>query len=174
MKRKICVAAALALLITACSGEKKDAEQASAGTPGKREAGNWKTDVKLVKLEVPGLNDSMKQSMGKMLEGMSGMEMCLTQEAADKENMAEKMSENASQGADCTFSKQEISGGTMDVVASCKTAQGQTLDLTMNGTMNSKKVDVNIATKGPLPAGNGQMEMVMQMTSSHTGPCKTS
>ena len=41
----------------------------------------------------------------------------------------------------------------------------------MTGTMAAKKTDVTVTTKGKVPTG-GDMEMVMQLTSTHTGPCK--
>ena len=43
--------------------------------------------------------------------------------------------------------------------------------MAMTGTMEAKKSDVTITTKGKVPTG-GDMEMVMQMTQTHTGPCK--
>ena len=61
-------------------------------------------------------------------------------------------------------------GGKIDVAGTC-TQNGQTVDMAMTGTMAAKKTDVTVTTKGKVPTG-GDMEMVMQMTSSHTGPCK--
>jgi hypothetical protein len=175
MKKNILAVSAVVLMLSACGGGAKEEEKAAASSgPVKREAGNWKTDVKLVSLNVPGMNEQMKSGMSKMLEGMSGMEMCLTPEQAAKEDVAADMSKNAAQGSNCTFSKQDISGGKMDVAATCKTQQGQTLNLTMAGAMEAKKVDVTITTKGAMPTGTGEMEMVMQMTSTNTGACKTS
>jgi hypothetical protein len=177
MKKNILIASVAILMLSACGGGAKDegekAAAADAGAAVKREAGNWKTDVKLVSLNVPGMNDQMKQGMSKMFEGMSGMEMCLTPEQAAKEDVAADMSKNAAQGSNCEFSKQNVGGGKIDTAATCKTQPGQTLNLTMNGTMEAKKVDVTITTKGPLPTGTGEMEMVMQMTSTNTGACKT-
>jgi Protein of unknown function (DUF3617) len=174
MTLKLIGTAALALALVACSGGKKDEEQAAASGPVKREAGNWKTDIKLVKLDIPGMNDQMKEGMSKMLEGASGMDVCLTPEQAAKEDIAADMSKNASSGADCTFSKKEVNGGKIDVAGTCKTPQGQSLDMAMVGTMEAKKIDMTITTKGPMPTGGGNMEMVMQMTSNNTGACKTS
>ena len=174
MKLKLIGSAALALALVACSGAKKDVTAATASGPVKREAGNWKTDIKLVKLDIPGLNDQMKDGMSKMLEGASGMDVCLTKEQADKEDIAADMSKNASSGANCTFTKKEVNGGKIDVAGTCKTPQGQTMDIAMNGTLEAKKVDMQVTTKGPMPTGTGNMEMVMQMTSTNTGACKTS
>jgi Protein of unknown function (DUF3617) len=174
MKRNILALSVLALSLAACSGGNKEEAKVADSGPVKREAGNWKTDVKLVKLDVPGMNEQMKQGMTKMMEGMSGMDMCLTQEQADKEDIAADMSKNAAQGAQCDFSKRDVNGGKVDVAGTCKTAQGQALEIAMNGTLEAKKVDMTVTTKGPLPAGTGNMEMVMQMTSTNTGACKTS
>jgi Protein of unknown function (DUF3617) len=174
MKSYVLAVSAVVLMLSACGGAKDEEKAAATSGPAKREAGNWKTDVKLVSLNVPGMNDQMKQGMTKMLEGMSGMETCLTPEQAAKEDVASEMSKSAAQGSNCTFSKQDVSGGKMDVAATCKTPQGQALNLVMAGTMEAKKVDVTITTKGAMPTGTGEMEMVMQMTSTNTGACKTS
>jgi hypothetical protein len=174
MKMNILAASAAILMLSACGGGATDEGKKAADTsaPSKREPGNWKTDIKLVSLNVPGMNDQMKQGMTKMFDGMSGIETCLTPEQAEKEDIAKDMSKNASQGSECTFSKQDVGGGKIDVAGKCKTPQGQELDLAMAGTMDAKKVDVTVTTKGEMPTG--KMEMVMQMTSNNTGACKTS
>ena len=151
MKKFMTVTAlGMALAVAGCSGGGEKADG-----PVKREAGNWKTDVKLVKFEVPGMPAEMKDGMAKMMEGASGMEQCLTKEQADKEDIASEL---------------DIAGGKIDIAGTC-TANGQTVDMTMAGTMEAKKSDVTITTKGKVPTG-GDMEMVMQMTSTNTGPCK--
>lgn len=142
----------------------------NAGGPVKREAGNWKTDVKLVKFEVPGIPDEMKAGMKQMVEGASGMDQCFTQEQVDKEDIAAELAKGPGNGGECTWSKKDVAGGTIDVAGTC-TANGQTVEMAMAGTMAAKKTDVTITTKGAVPTG-GEMEMVMQMTSTHTGPCK--
>jgi hypothetical protein len=164
--KKFLTAAAIGVLITASGCGKSE----NAGGTVKREAGNWKTDVKLVKFDVPGMPAEMKDGMKQMMEGASGMDQCLTQEQADKEDMAAELSKAQTGGGECKWSKKDIAGGKVDIAGTC-TANGQTVDMTMNGTMAAKKSDVTITTKGKVPTG-GDMEMVMQMTSTHTGPCK--
>jgi hypothetical protein len=172
MKYKFLAATALAMMVAACGGGSKEAEKQADAGPVKREAGNWKTEIKLISLNVPGMNDQMKSGMSKVFEGMSGIETCLTPEQAAKEDLAKDMSKNAAQGADCTFSKQDVGGGKIDVAGSCKTPQGQAMDIAMTGTLEAKKVDVTATVKGGLPGNAGNMEMVMQMTNTHTGACK--
>ena len=161
--KKMMVIAALGTLMAVSGCGKSE----NAGGTVKREAGNWKTDVKLVKFEVPGMAPEMKTQMTQMMEGASGMDLCLTQEQADKEDVAAELAKG---GGQCTWSKKDVAGGKIDVAGTC-TQNGQTVDMAMVGTMAAKKTDVTITTKGKMPTG-GDMEMVMQMTQTHTGPCK--
>ena len=156
MKKFLTVAAIGALVAVAGCSDKGE----NAGGTAKREAGNWKTDVKLVKFEVPGMAPEMKTQMTQMMEAASGMDQCLTQEQVDKEDVAAELAKG---GGECKWSKKEVAG-------TC-TQNGQTVDMAMAGTMAAKKTDVTITTKGKMPTG-GDMEMVMQMTQTHTGPCK--
>jgi len=164
MKNVYVIAAIGALSVLAGCSKGADAP---ADGPVKREAGNWKTDVKLVKFEMPGLPANMKDEMAKQFAASGGTEQCLTQEQAEKEDPADTLTKGMGQG--CNWSKKDIGGGKIDVAGSC-TANGQKVDLAMAGTMGAKKTDVTISTKGPTPAG-GQMEMEMQVTSTLTGPC---
>ena len=165
MKKFLTVAAIGALIAVSGCGKSEN-----AGGTVKREAGNWKTDVKLVKFEVPGMPPEMKDGMAKMIEGASGMDQCFTQEQVDKEDIAAELAKGPGNGGECTWSKKDIASGKIDIAGTCK-ANGQAVDMAMTGTMDPKKTDVTITTKGKVPTG-GDMEMVMQMTSSHTGPCK--
>ena len=166
MKKFLTVAAIGALIAVSGCGKSENA----ASGPVKREAGNWKTDVKLVKFDVPGMPAEMKDGMAKMMEGASGMDQCFTQEQVDKEDIAAELAKGPGNGGECTWSKKNIDGGKIDIAGTCK-QNGQTVEMTMAGTMEAKKNDVTITTKGKVPTG-GDMEMVMQMTSTHTGPCK--
>ena len=169
MKKCLTVAAIGALVAVAgCSGGKT--ENQNAGGTVKREAGNWKTDVKLVKFEVPGLPEGAKDAMSQQLASASGMDQCFTQEQVDKEDIASELAKGPNGGGECTWSKKDVAGGKIDVAGTC-TANGQTVEMAMAGTMEAKKTDVTITTKGKVPTG-GDMEMVMQMTQTHTGPCK--
>ena len=164
MKKFMTVAAlGVALAVAGCG-------KSEPSGPVKREAGNWKTDVKLVKFEVPGMPAEMKDGMSKMMEGASGMDQCFTKEQVEKEDIAAELAKGPGSGGECKWSKKDIAGGKIDVAGTC-TANGQTVDMAMTGTMEAKKTDVTITTKGKVPTG-GDMEMVMQMTSTHTGPCK--
>ncbi len=165
---------ALGLALSGCGGGGEKAQDAAAvAGPTKREAGSWKTDIKLVKLDMPGLPPEMKDGMSKMMEGASGMEVCLTPEQAAKEDIAQELSKGPSSGGECTFSKKDVNGGKIDVAGKCKDQSGRELDIAMQGTVEAKKTDVTMTMTGPMPTGNGKMEMVMQVNSVHTGACKS-
>lgn len=165
MKKIMTIAAlGVALAVSGCG------KSENAGGTVKREAGNWKTDVKLVKFEMPGMPPEAKDMMTKQFESASGMDQCFTQAQVDKEDIAAELAKGPGNGSECTWAKKDVSGGKIDVAGTCK-ANGQTVDMAMNGTMEAKKTDVTVTTKGKAPTG-GDMEMVMQMTSTHTGPCK--
>lgn len=167
MKKFLTVAAIGALIAVSGCGK---SENAAAGGTVKREAGNWKTDVKLVKFEMPGMPPEAKDMMTKQFESASGMDQCFTQEQVDKEDIAAELAKGPGNGGECKWSKKDVAGGKIDIAGTC-TQNGQTVDMAMAGTMEAKKNDVTITTKGKAPTG-GDMEMVMQMTSVHTGPCK--
>lgn len=135
----------------------------------KREAGNWKTDIKLVKFDMPGMPAAAKDQMSKQFEAQSGTEQCLTQAQVDQENISEALSKGY--GEACSWSKNAVGGGKLDVAGTC-TANGQKVDLAMLGTLDPRKTDMLITSKGPAPTG-GQMEVQMQVTSTHIGPCKS-
>ncbi|NIJ35820.1 hypothetical protein FHR22_000469 [Sphingopyxis panaciterrae] len=149
--------------------EKTSGVGASSSGPVKREAGNWKTDVKLVKFDMPGVPANMKDQMEKQFAAASGTEQCVTQAQVDQENAADALSKGF--GEACTWAKKEIGGSKIDVAGTC-TSNGQKVELAMNGTMEPKKSDVLVTSKGPAPTG-GQMEMQMQVTSTNIGPCKS-
>jgi hypothetical protein len=165
MKKMMVIAALGTLMAVSGCGKSENAD----GTV-KREAGNWKTEIKLVKFEVPGMAPEMKDQMQQMMNSASNLDQCFTQEQVDKEDIAAELAKGPGEGGECTWSKKNVAGGVIDVAGTC-TANGQTVEMAMNGTMETKKSDVTIMTKGKVPAG-GDMEMVMQMVSTHTGPCK--
>lgn len=165
MKKFLTVAAIGALIAVSGCGKSE-----TAAGPVKREAGNWKNDVKLVKFEVPGMPPEMKDGMAKMMEGAAAMDQCLTKEQAEKEDIASELSKAQAGGGQCKWSKNDVNGGKVDIAGTC-TANGQTINMTMAGTVEAKKSDIAVTINGKTPTGQ-DMEMVIQTTSTHTGPCK--
>jgi hypothetical protein len=175
---KLCCASALAMSLAACGGGDKgkdgkvaSAEPAASSGPVKREPGLWKSDVKLVKFEMPGMPPEMKDGMAKMMDGASKMPaVCATKEQVEKEDLAQELSKGGAQGAQCDFSKKEV-GSVINIEGVCKDKGGQEIKIAMTGTAEPKKTDVLMKVTGAAPTGKGEMVMEMQMTGTHQGPC---
>ena len=167
MKKCLTAAAVGAALALVGCGQSDDAPGTAAQTV-KRKAGNWRTDVELVKFEMPGVPDKVKAQMAKPLAA-SRSEQCLTQEQADHEDIAGTMSKAF--GEACTWSRNQVGGGKIDVVGTC-TQGAQKVDLALAGTLDASKSDVLIISRGKSPMGGGDMEIRMRVASANIGPCK--
>lgn len=141
-----------------------------AGVPVKRDAGQWKTDVEVVKIEVPGMAAEMAADVKQMMEEAGRFEQCLTQQQVDGEDLAAELVRRASSEGACGWAKKHIGGGKIDVAGTC-TAEGKTVDMRMDGTVSARKTDVTVTIKAKGPAG-GDMNIVTRTVSTHIGPCK--
>src|SRR3546814_16137724 len=83
MKKFLTVAAIGAALALSGCGKSDDTAATSAGTV-KREAGNWKPDIRLVKFEMTGVPDNVKNQMSKQVAAASGTDPCPPKEKADQ------------------------------------------------------------------------------------------
>lgn len=155
--------AALAVTLAGCSSS-------DAGST-KREAGNWANEVEIVKLEMPGMPPEVQQSMKAMMASSGAVNYCLTPEEAKKDDLDSLLAEGPGNGGECKWTKKNINGKNVDVAGTC-TQNGQSAELAMTGTIESKQSDMTITTKAQAP--NGQpMEMVMRVKSKRTGACDT-
>src|SRR3546814_17910629 len=87
MKKFLTVAAIGAALALSGCGKSDDTAATSAGTV-KREAGNWTTDIKLVKFEMPGVPDNVKNQMSKQVAAANGTAQYLKPQHAAKDDVA--------------------------------------------------------------------------------------
>lgn len=146
--------------------------------PDKREPGKWKTVASLETLEFvnapPAMQaqiENLKKQMGEQLAAQGSREECLTAEAAAKEDVSKGISDTLGSGA-CTFTKNEVGNGKIDVVGSCQ-ASGQKMDLAMTGTLAPKKVEVEMTMKGQAAGAAPAMNMKMKVVGTHVGSCDT-
>jgi hypothetical protein len=147
--------------------------------PNKREPGKWKTVASLENLELTGVPAGMEAQVAKMKEQMAAQiksagsrDECLTAEQSAKEDVSKGLTQGT--GGACTFSKETIGGGKIDVAGICKQS-GQEMNIALNGTMSSKKIDVLMTMTGK-PVGGSTvaipgMDMKMRIVSTHEGKC---
>lgn len=144
--------------------------------PNKREPGKWKTEATLEQFEVTGVPDAMKarmaglkDQMAAQLKSSASREECLTAEASAKEDVSKGLSDGLGNGT-CEFSKKEVGNGKLDVVGTCS-SNGQKMNMTMAGTMESKKVDVVMGVSSENKPGQPGMNMKVKIVSTHVGAC---
>jgi hypothetical protein len=152
----------------------------ASSDPNKREPGKWKTVATLENLELTGIPAGMEAQVAKMKEQMAAQvktagsrEECLSAEQSAKEDISKDLSKGT--GGACTFSKQAIDGGKIDVVGTCSQG-GQEMDLAMAGTMSSKKIDVLMTMTNKAKADGAAnmpgMNMKLRMVGTHEGKCE--
>jgi Protein of unknown function (DUF3617) len=165
MRSAILGIVAVGLSLSGCGSK-----EAASGVV-KRDAGSWKSEISINKFELPGAPPEAKQMMEGMMKMASAVEVCLTPEQAAKDDIATDMA-NGQAAKDCQFSKKNVSGGTIDVEGICKNGRGETVNMKIAGTVESKKTDALISVSGKSPMGAGQMNMEMKVVSTWTGACK--
>src|SRR3546814_17835650 len=107
---------------------------------------------------MPGAPAIIKEQMAKQFASAGATETCVTQEQIDQEDVADAMSKSYGEG--CTWAKNNIGGGSIDVAGTC-TAHGQKLDLAMTGLMAPKTTEVTNTTQMTAPTG-GQLALPKQ------------
>ncbi|MEG3176107.1 DUF3617 domain-containing protein [Sphingomonas sp. RB3P16] len=144
----------------------------SPSGPVKRQAGSWSQKIEILKFEGRGATPETKGQMQKMFDSMAGMSVCLTPEAAAKEDIGKAMEQMASRGQNCTFEKKDVSGGTINVAATCKQPNGNTVKMTITGTNSATAQDMTMQTEGFAANGTKEGTMQMRIKSSRSGECK--
>ncbi len=168
--RKPVIAALILFALAGCS-KSEDAKKADAG-PVKREPGAWKSDLKLVRLDMPGAPKEVVDGVAAMMGRLKGLESCLTPEQAAKEDMATALAKPPGDKGLCSFSKKDLSGGKVDVVMVCTDeASKEAMTISTNGTLSAKSSNVRMTMEGKQ---NGMpMTLELEATNTWTGPCKS-
>lgn len=176
MKKTLMVLLASGFLLTAC-GDKATKEgsgdsAAAANTPPeKRQPGSWSQKIEIVKLEGDDVKPGDRAQMDQMFAMLSGMSVCLTPEAAAREDMAKNLSDMGSRGENCTFDKRVASGSNVEFSATCKGDGGNTMRMSAKGTSGATSQDITMSMTANKVDGSKEGEMVMRVTSERKGEC---
>ncbi len=145
----------------ALSGEPE--AESTQPSPVKRLPGVWKTEMKIVDFDLPGMPQKMRDEA--IAQALPARTECLSKEAAAKEDPVAQMTKGA---RTCTFTKMNLSS-TIDVAGTCKSTDGKDMAMLMTGTFLPKKIEIDVDTSGPSPFGTYKSKM--KITGTHTGPC---
>jgi hypothetical protein len=179
MKKMLLLTAASSLMLAGCGDKAKDApgeggnaEAAAVSSPAeKRQPGSWSQKIEIVKLEGDDVKPGDKEQMQQMFSMLSGMTICLTPEAAAKEDMEKKLSDMGTRGENCTFDKRAMSGNKIDFSATCQGTDGKVMKMAATGTSGATSQDITMSISAKKADGTDEGEMVMHIQSERKGEC---
>ncbi len=163
MPKYLFAASVAALSLLSACGTKSDA-------PVKREPGSWSTKITIAKLEGKGVTPDAKAGMQQMFDAMSRMSVCVTPEAAAREDIGRNL-EGASGAGNCAFDKRDLNGETISFSGTCGEGTHK-VRLSATGTSGATAQDMTMKVE-PLGA-NGTPEGIMEMhvVTTRSGACK--
>lgn len=180
--RKVTALTLLALsaaALAACGQSASDSAEGGAAAAGKdalanaaevafqMQPGKYRTTVTINKIEIPGMPGGMGDQMKAMLSKAANHESCVSSEQAARG--IEIMKEQMARGQ-CQFDKFEASGGKLDSVFTCKTAEGMEMRAASTGTYSD--TGSTVSAKGEMTGPGGvQMRVEQTMVTERIGDC---
>jgi hypothetical protein len=168
MKQLILLAAGVSVILVA---------GCSRGGPQQRQPGMWETRAKITSIQLTGAPAEIQARANSQVGQERTASECLTPEQA-RDPIAQMRSMMAQQGptANCTFSDQVFSGGTIRVHGTCPAAGGGSAEIALDGTFTetTMQATMNVNAQGPASAqmpGVTGMRIAMETQSRRTGDC---
>lgn len=127
--------------------------------------GRWETEVKMIRLDMPGMPPEAKRMMEQMMGKGRTIGTCLTKEQAEKPDSRFFGQADAS----CTYDHFSMGGGKIDAKMTCKTSEGQQVT-TMKGAFTGDTYQTTVETQGQGPDGKS-MTMIMNVAAKRVGEC---
>lgn len=172
--RQSLVLAAATLALASCNQKEdqaaKPAGQVAAAKADMPQPGMYRTTVKVLEVNMPGL-PAGHQGMVQNMFGKAGktMESCLTK--ADAEKGYEELSKRAAEG-DCKRENFSAAGGKIAAKMVCQTGQGMTATTELTGTYSPTSSSLQMSTRSDVPGvPGGAMTMKAEMTQERIGDC---
>lgn len=169
-----------ALALAACGSDAEDASEAGdalsaedvadqIGSVKTPIAGQYRTTQELLGIDLPGANAQFLEILRSGFADGAAEESsyCITEEQAanSREEMLASMAES-----DCTVTRFEVSGDSVDAVMSCASGQGISGDVALNGTMTETSADMVMFFTIPVPQA-GDAGIRMRVLSERIGDC---
>jgi hypothetical protein len=166
-------AVALAGCDKKADGTPKSLEQAAeqAKQMVKPEPGKYRSSIKMLEFNIPGLPAGQAEQMKKGMAGAASQshEFCLT--AQDVEKGYEEMVKKSSDG-NCTFEKFDTTANTIDAKMTCDMGKGSKAEMAMSGNVTpTKSVMVMEIDNNVSPVPGGKIHTKMQVTNERIGDC---
>jgi hypothetical protein len=162
--KRILIGTVATLALAGCGGG------AGSNAPVKRQPGSWSSSIEIVKLEGPDIKPGTREQMQQMFSMMGAMSVCITPEAAAREDVSKNL-ENSAGSRDCKFDKQNVSGATVEFSGTCE-QNGKKVRMTANGSNGATTQDITMKIEPLNAAGAAEGVMEMRVTSKRNGECK--
>lgn len=164
MPKYLFAASVAALSLLSACGTKSD-------TPVKREPGSWSTKITIAKLEGKGVTPQTKAGMQQMFDAISSMTVCVTPEAAAREDIGHNLEGATGAGGNCKFDKRDLNGETISFSGICG-EDTHKVRMSATGTSGATAQDMTMKVE-PLGA-DGAPEGIMEMhvVTTRSGACK--
>ena len=166
----LCAIAAIAL---AGCGDKKPDATASEGAATSSAAlatvkprpGHWDVQLQLTDVDIPGMPEELKKTIGKQMAQAGATGTCLTPEEAARNDGKFFEPKN---NKDCQSESFAMADGKIDAKMVCERA-GTKQTVQMRGTYGADAYDLTLNSQGDM---NGQpMKMSMHVAGKRTGEC---
>lgn len=151
----------------------KTMEQAAeqAKQMARPEPGKYRSSVKMLEFDIPGLPPAQAEQMKKSMGGTTSQshEFCLT--AKDVEQGYEEMVKKSAEG-NCTFEKFETTTNTIDAKMTCNMSETSKAEIAMNGNITpTKSVMVMEINNNVSQVPGGKIHTKMEVTNERIGDC---
>lgn len=167
--------------LAACGSKQEEPSEPKSVAEVKQEAakldrprpGQYRQTVQIEKIEVPGMPSEAADRMKGMMQAAQVHEFCLTAEDADK-GFRDMFDQVGRDNRECTFTRFDVSGGTLDAQMDCKSAQGGSGVMKLAGKVSETESDITMSMD--VKGGNepmGAMTMTMHMKTERIGDCKS-
>jgi hypothetical protein len=173
----------VALALSACGGGEPEEREASAESLSPAEAsdalgemnrlrpGEYRSRVEVLEVSIPGIPGAQAAQMAQMMGGGGNQTtFCLTPEEAEQGpgQMVQEMAD-----ADCSFSRLDTSGASIDAEMQCTSAQGVVGSYILAGEMTPESSTMTMQIDQAIPGvpGERRMQMEMRVTSERIGDC---
>tara|TARA_B100000678_G_scaffold287671_2_gene294680 strand:- start:342 stop:905 length:564 start_codon:yes stop_codon:yes gene_type:complete len=177
--RTIIAASACLALLAACSDGGADtdgdgnitkeevAAEAASGGEVKIQPGQWENTIEFTEFDIPGVPENMKDMIAGQLGKSITTKSCITQEEADKPNAGFFGGEK---NDNCTYQEFDRSGDKLKLRMTCKTDDGGTAKVAMDGAFAKDKFTLTMDQKiSGTPAGDVSMKGTV--TGKRIGDC---
>lgn len=146
---------------------KKEASQLERPKPGL-----YKQSMTISKFEIPGAPPEMAAQIQAAMQKAQEHNFCMTREMADKgfRDMFDKVGKDG----ECAYDRFDVSGGRIDAVLKCQSAQEGSGLITIAGKVGEEGSDVNVSVEqqgGKAPMANSKI--AMHVVSQRIGDCPT-